>query len=918
MIEKLVYAVIGTPSERRIKELRPQLERANAFEDQVKAMADADFPRRTAELKVRVAEALASVASHEGAVARRKVRQAVFDEILPEAFALCREAARRSIGLRHFDVQLLGGMVLHSGSIAEMRTGEGKTLVATAPAYLNALSGEGVHVVTVNDYLAKRDSEWMGPVYRFLGLTVASVQHDLPNEERRQAYGCDITYVTNNEVGFDYLRDNMVVRAAERVMRPMHFAVVDEVDSILIDEARTPLIISGPAEESTDRYVVIDRLIPHLQIRFITEEEEIQAKYSGEDLGKGWDAIVDEKNHSAVLTDQGIAKAEKLLGIENLYDDLSGAWVHHITQALRAHHLYKRDVEYVVKQGENGPEVVIVDEFTGRLMPGRRWSEGLHQAVEAKESIAPREENQTLATITFQNFFKMYHKLSGMTGTAMTEADEFMEIYKLGVVEMPTNRSNVRADNPDIVYLNQRAKWRAIVADIEVQWRNSRPVLVGTRSIEKSEQLAAMLREKGVPHQVLNAKYHEMEAQIIAQAGKKGTITIATNMAGRGTDIVLGGSPTDEADAKAVVGAGGLYVMGTERHEARRIDNQLRGRCGRQGDPGETRFYLALDDELMRLFGSERIQGLMARLGMTEDEPIESPLVTRQIEGAQRRVETHNFDIRKQLLDYDNVMNKQRENIYRLRNLILDGDTVREHVELMFEEEVEVIVDELLPEDRRADQWDLEGLAARVKRSFGLDWDPAPSAETGREAMRQALLAEVKAHYAARSAEDFTGWDFREIEKMVLLQMIDQNWKGHLYDLDHVKKSIHLRAYGQKDPKIEFQKETYALFEAMRDHIREQTVEYLSRIQAPKRPPPPPPTAAIHPDASSVEAEPGAEGAEIAPRAAAPAVPSAPARSALYRTDKPAVPKTIQKIGRNDPCFCGSGKKYKKCHGTQA
>ncbi|MBI5597948.1 MAG: preprotein translocase subunit SecA [Elusimicrobia bacterium] len=915
MIEKLVYAVIGTPSERRIKELNPSLERANAFEDAVKAMPDDAFPRRTAELKARVAAAMSSVGAHEDRAVRLKTRKAVLDELLPEAFALCREAARRSIGLRHFDVQLLGGMVLHHGSIAEMRTGEGKTLVATAPAYLNALTGLGVHVVTVNDYLAKRDSEWMGPVYRFLGLTVASVQHDLPNEERRAAYACDITYVTNNEIGFDYLRDNMVVRAADRVLRPLHYAVVDEVDSILIDEARTPLIISGPSEESTDRYVVIDRLVPHLTTRFITEEEEIQAKYSGEDLGKGWDAVIDEKNHTAILTDQGISKAEKLLGIENLYDDLSGAWVHHITQALRARHLYKRDVEYVVKPGETGPEVVIVDEFTGRLMPGRRWSEGLHQAVEAKEGIVPREENQTLATITFQNFFKMYDKLSGMTGTAMTEADEFEEIYKLGVVEMPTNRPNSRSDNADIVYLNQRAKWRAIVADIEENWRRSRPILVGTRSIEKSEQLAAMLREKGVPHQVLNAKYHEMEAQIIAQAGKKGTVTIATNMAGRGTDIVLGGTPNDPEDAKAVVGLGGLYVMGTERHDARRIDNQLRGRCGRQGDPGETRFYLALDDELMRLFGSERIQGLMAKLGMTEDEPIESPLVSRQIEGAQRRVETHNFDIRKQLLDYDNVMNKQRENIYHLRNLILDNAAVRAHIDLMVDEEVETAVDECCPEDRRPDQWDLDALALRLKKTFGTDWDPKEAADRGRDELRASLLAGAKAHYEKRSGTDFAGWDFREIEKMVLLQMIDQNWKGHLYDLDHVKKSIHLRAYGQKDPKIEFQKETFALFEAMRDRIRSQTVEYLYRIQAPRRPPPPPPAAAVHPDAEG-SADAGSDAAPAGPRTPAPAVPP---RSPLFKAGgKPVVPKTIQKIGRNDPCHCGSGKKYKKCHGTQA
>jgi preprotein translocase subunit SecA len=918
MIEKMVYAVIGTPSERRLKELRPQLERMNALEAEVKALADADFPRRTAELKERVRAASADIRPDMTLEEKRRLRTLALESVLPEAFALVREAAWRSIGLRHFDVQLLGGMVLNSGSIAEMRTGEGKTLVATAPVYLNALSGLGVHVVTVNDYLAKRDAEWMGPVYRFLGLTVASVQHDLPNEERQAAYGCDITYVTNNEIGFDYLRDNMVTRAEDRVLRPLHYAVVDEVDSILVDEARTPLIISGPAEESTDRYVVIDRMIGHLKIRFITEEEEIQAKYSGEDLGKGYDAVVDEKNHNAVLTDTGIAKSEKLLGIENLYDDLSGAWVHHITQALRAHHLYKRDVEYVVKQGEKGPEVVIVDEFTGRLMPGRRWSEGLHQAVEAKEGIVPREENQTLATITFQNFFKMYEKLGGMTGTAMTEADEFMEIYKLGVVEIPTNRVNGRTDNPDIVYLNQRAKWKAIVADIEQNWRRSRPILVGTRSIEKSEQVAAMLREKGIPHQVLNAKYHEMEAQIIAQAGKKGTVTIATNMAGRGTDIVLGGTPTDAEDAKAVVAVGGLYVMGTERHDARRIDNQLRGRCGRQGDPGETRFYLALDDELMRLFGSERIQGLMEKLGMTEDEPIESPLVTRQLEGAQRRVETHNFDIRKQLLDYDNVMNKQREVVYGLRNEILDGTSVRHNVERMIEEELDAALAEHAPEDRHPESWDLSGLALYLAKAYDLAWEPPAEDRPSRGELRDGLLAAIRERYEKRSSEDFGGWNFANVERMILLQMIDTNWKGHLYDLDHVKKSIHLRAYGQKDPKIEYQRETFALFETMLDRIRQQAVEYLFHVQGPKRAAPPPPMTAVHPAPD----EPFGEGPAAAPEeGGAPSSPPAgapPPRSPLLKAGPSHVPKKIEKIGRNDPCFCGSGKKYKKCHGTDA
>ncbi|MFH1725805.1 MAG: preprotein translocase subunit SecA, partial [Elusimicrobiota bacterium] len=741
-------------------------------------------------------------------------------------------------------------------------------------------------------------------------LTVGFVQHDIDNATRRDAYNCDVTYVTNNEIGFDYLRDTMVIHREDRVMRPVHYAVVDEVDSILVDEARTPLIISGPAEESTDRYVIIERIIPLLKIRFITEEDEVQAKYSGENLGQGFDAVIDEKNHNATLTDQGIAKSEKLLGVSNLYDDLQGQWVHHITQALRAHHLYKRDVDYVVKDGE----VIIVDEFTGRLMPGRRWSEGLHQAVEAKEKLPPREENQTLATITFQNFFKMYEKLAGMTGTAMTEADEFHEIYKLGVVEMPTNRPNIRADQPDVIYLNQRGKWRAIVADIDANWRRSRPMLVGTRSIEKSESLAAMLREKGIPHQVLNAKYHEMEAQIIAQTGKKGAVTIATNMAGRGTDIVLGGSPQDKEDEKAVLASGGLYVMGTERHDARRIDNQLRGRCGRQGDPGETRFYLALDDELMRLFGSDRIQGLMGRIGMTEDEPIESPLVSRQIEGAQRRVETHNFDIRKQLLDYDNVMNKQREVVYGLRNRILDGEDVSAHVRQMLGEDLAEKLDTWAPKNAYQEKWDLVSLGTHLNRVCGISFGPTKEelADLDRDSLQRDLGEKISAAYKKREMEDFEGYNFREIEKMVLLQMIDQTWKNHLYDLDHMKKYIHLRAYGQKDPKVEYQRESFALFEVMLDRIRQQTVEYLFRIQAPRRAPRPM-MVARHERPRAAD---GGEGEPSQDEAGSSGPP--PRRSLLEKggtATASAAPQALKKIGRNSPCPCGSGKKYKKCCG---
>ena len=914
MIQELFYKIIGTPSERTLKKYKPLLEQINGLEPEIKALADADFPKKTEELKSRVAQAVEAASPEKWPSdpdvkdkLQKDIWNAALEEVLPEAFALCREAARRTIGLRHYDVQMLGGIVLNSGAIAEMRTGEGKTLVATAPIYLNALLGRGCHVVTVNDYLAKRDAEWMGPVYRFLGLTVGFVQHDIPNEERRAAYHSDVTYVTNNEVGFDYLRDNMVVRADDRVLRPLQFAIIDEVDSILIDEARTPLIISGAAEKSTDRYAIINRIMPMFNVRKITEEEEIQSKYTGEDLGKGYDAIVDEKNHTATLTEDGINKAEKLLGIANLYDDLEGEWVHHITQALRAHHLYDRDVEYVVKDGE----VIIVDEFTGRLMPGRRWSDGLHQAVEAKEQLPPKEENQTLATITFQNFFKLYKKFGGMTGTAMTEEDEFLEIYQVPVYEIPTHFPMIRQDMPDFIYRTEREKYNAIVEEIKEYWTKGRPVLVGTRSIEKSEKLAAMLRAVGIPHQVLNAKYHEMEAQIIAQAGRKGAVTIATNMAGRGTDILLGGNPQDAAELEQVKTLGGLHVLGTERHEARRIDNQLRGRCGRQGDPGSSRFYLALDDELMRLFGSDRLSSLMEKLGMTEGEVIESRLVSSQIENAQRRVETHNFDIRKQLTDYDNVMNKQREVVYRLRNEILDNESVAEQIKLMIEEDLNEKIETSCPGDSYPETWDLAALKTYLERSFGLEWNPSEEEvrKLEKEQLRAVLLESAMELYARRD-KDFEGFNFREIEKMVLLQMIDRAWKGHLYDLDHLKKSIGLRAYAQLDPKVEYQKESFNLFETMLARVREQSVEYIFKVQAPKAPPPPPQVVESGP------AEPGTAPAAPSNGVKTAAAAGAPKRSALQKEPAAArVPADIQKIGRNDPCYCGSGKKYKKCHG---
>ncbi|HEX4047670.1 MAG TPA: preprotein translocase subunit SecA, partial [Elusimicrobiota bacterium] len=778
MIKKMFEMVVGTASERTLKRYRPMLERINALEEEAKARPDEAFPKRTAELMALVAERFETIGiptdDDEYREKRKEAEIEVLNEFLPEAFALCREAARRSIGLRHFDVQFLGGMVLHNGSIAEMRTGEGKTLVATAPAYLNALVGKGVHVVTVNDYLAKRDSEWMGPVFRFLGLTVGVVQHDVSNQERQAAYRCDITYVTNNEIGFDYLRDNMVVRKEDRVLRPLYYAIIDEVDSILVDEARTPLIISGAAEKSTERYAIVNRLIPHLKVRLITEEEEIQAKYTETDLQKGWDAIVDEKNHTAILTEEGISKVEALLGIKNLYDDLEGEWVHHVTQALRAYHLYKRDVEYVVKDGE----CIIVDEFTGRLMPGRRWSDGLHQAVEAKENLPPKEENQTLATITFQNFFKIYRKRSGMTGTAMTEEDEFLEIYNMEVREIPTNRVIARKDLPDQVYKSEREKFNAIIEQIKELWKQGRPVLVGTRSIEKSEKIAAMLRGIGIPHRVLNAKYHEMEASIISQAGAKASVTIATNMAGRGTDILLGGNPQDLEQYEEIKKVGGLHVLGTERHESRRIDNQLRGRCARQGDPGSTQFFLALDDELMRLFGSDKIAPLMERLGMQEGEVIESGLVSYQIENAQRRVETHNFDIRKQLLDYDNVMNKQREVIYKLRDNVLFGASVSHQIRAMIVEDIASEVDIAVGKSQDATAWDVATLGAYLERTFGLEWAPTKEELRGLtdETLKKELTKAALDIYARRP-EEFSGYDFKEVEKMILLQMIDKAWK---------------------------------------------------------------------------------------------------------------------------------------------
>ncbi|MDR1474211.1 MAG: preprotein translocase subunit SecA [Endomicrobium sp.] len=863
MIKSILGKIFGSQNERDIKAIRPIVEKVNSFEDSIKKLNDDELKAKTIEFRDRLAKG------------------ATLDDILPEAFACVREASVRTIGLRHFDVQIIGGYILHTGRIAEMRTGEGKTLVATLAAYLNALPQAGVHVVTVNDYLAKRDKEWMGKVYEKLGLTVGNVGHDTSKEERKVAYNCDITYVTNNEIGFDYLRDNMVISKDDRVLRPLNYAIIDEVDSILIDEARTPLIISGAAEQSSDKYYISDRIVPMLKGRRITESEEIKAKYDNVDLSKGYDYLVDEKNHSVVLTEQGVQKAEKFLGVKNIYDDLQSEWVHHITQAIRAHNLYRKDIEYVVKNGD----VVIVDEFTGRLMPGRRWSDGLHQAIEAKEHLKIADENQTLATITFQNFFRMYKKISGMTGTASTETEEFWEIYKLGVVEVPTNNPMARKDHGDVIYRTEKEKDEAIVKEIEYLWKKGQPVLVGTRSIEKSEKISSMLRKKGISHNVLNAKYHEQEAQIIAGAGTKGAVTIATNMAGRGTDIVLGaGDPIQNEEVKNL---GGLHIIGTERHESRRIDNQLRGRSGRQGDNGSTKFYLSMEDELMRLFGSDRMSLMMQKLGLKEGEDIHHPWISKAVENAQRKVEGMNFDIRKQLIDFDNVMNKQREAVYRLRNEILEGEDVSDTIKDMLKESVEENLDTWCV-GKYAEEWDFTSIDAWLFRTFGIKYEIENKDEINlltKEALQENIYNKIIECYEKRKKE-VTSELFAHIERMVLLQMIDTSWKDHLHELDQLRRSVGFRAYAQKDPKIEYQKESFSLFESMMKRIRENTIEYVFKVQ-------------VNVKTQNVNHESAQISHELENKI----------------NDKKVKPQDLNKIGRNDLCPCGSGKKYKKCCG---
>ncbi|HMX91493.1 MAG: preprotein translocase subunit SecA [Nitrospira sp.] len=901
MLTQVLNIIFGSKNDREIKALRPIVERINGLESSLTPLSDQALAEKTQEFKKRLQDG------------------ETLEDILPEAFAVCREMSRRRLNMRHFDVQLIGGMILNKGRIAEMKTGEGKTLVATLPLYLNALEGKGAHLVTVNDYLAKRDASWMAQLYHALGLTVGIIQHDAsflydPTYEaadkrlqhlrpcsRHEAYRAEITYGTNNEYGFDYLRDNLIVSdLSQCVQRPLHFAIVDEVDSILIDEARTPLIISGPTDQTTDLYYRINSIIPQLKPEH--------------------DYTIEEKTKTASLTEEGNVRVEKLLGVDNLYDLQHMDLVHHVVKALQAYALYKRDVDYVVKDGE----VIIVDEFTGRLMPGRRWSDGLHQAVEAKEGVKIANENQTLASVTFQNYFRMYKKLAGMTGTADTEAGEFAKIYNLDVNVVPTNRSMIRKDYADVVFRTEKEKFTAIVEEIKDCHERGQPVLVGTISIEKSERLAGYLSRNGIKHNVLNAKFHEKEAEIIAQAGRKGAVTIATNMAGRGTDILLGGNAdflfkrilyqddtlTDarkqeifdeikadcEKDKQAVVAAGGLHILGTERHESRRIDNQLRGRAGRQGDPGSSRFYLSLEDDLMRIFASERVSQMMLKLGMEEGVPIEHGMVTRAIANAQKKVEAHNFEVRKQLLEYDDVMNKQREVIYQHRHAVLAGEHIQQDIHDMMKDLVNAFVETYCPADQYQEEWDYNGLGEALQGQFALDITQGKGSvadhfkDVGRDAMIEEIQTQVRRAYDHKEQE--LGSELmRYLEKMLLLQVIDHHWKDHLLGMDHLRDGIGLRGYGQKDPLIEYKREGFDMFSSMMERIKSDVLERMFRVQAVRGEQPPPP----------------------APE------PIPPPRMVLNRSDEPAT-QTVQsqgdKTGRNDPCPCGSGKKFKKCHGA--
>jgi len=923
--------IIGTQNERELKRLRPLVEKINSLGAGVQKLSDGQLSQKTAEFRKRLADG------------------ETLDDILPEAFGVVREVAARTINMRHFDVQLIGGIVLHQGKIAEMATGEGKTLVATLSAYLNALSGKGVHIITVNDYLARRDREWMGPVFEFLGLTVGVIQHDMDPQLRQMAYGSDITYGTNNEFGFDYLRDNMVVRKEDMVQRELNYGIVDEVDSILIDEARTPLIISGPSEESTDKYYICDKIVPRLKGRIILEKDEIDAKFKGIDLSKGYDYIIDEKANTAHLTEDGEIKAAKMLGIENMHDISTMEYRHHIIQALKAHNLFEKDVDYVVKEGE----VLIVDEFTGRLMPGRRWSDGLHQAIEAKEGLKIERENQTLATITFQNYFRMYKKLAGMTGTAMTEAQEFSHIYKLDTVSIPTNRPLVRNNYTDVIYKTENEKFNAVCNEIDELYRKGRPVLVGTISIEKSERLSSMLKRRAIPHNVLNAKYHEMEATIVAQAGRLNAITIATNMAGRGTDILLGGNPefmvNDWLKAKGmspkdasqeerekwmaearqkvkdehekVVDLDGLHIIGTERHESRRIDNQLRGRSGRQGDPGSSRFYISLKDDLMRLFGSDRISTIYDRLGIEEGQDIQHPLVTKAIEVAQKRVEQHNFDIRKHVLEYDNVMNKQREVIYEERKKILLGENVREHIHEIIEELLDdAIIMYMNPDVHKVD-WKYAEFNEWLWSKFNIRIQNLEEIVEGRdsEAILDYLFEAVKAAYLEKEKKMPPGL-MSQLEKMIMLQVIDTKWKDHLYAMDNLREGIGLRAYGQRDPLVEYQHEGYDMFMEMIEAIKHETVEFLFKVQAAREEGlnrgvfQSVPKEFVKTEATPMSMIPVSKPGSGEFEKELPEDPI-PQGYGAGRPSAEQYKRSGPKVGRNDPCPCGSGRKYKKCCG---
>ena len=956
----ILTKIFGTKDDRDIKRMMPVVESINALEAELEAVSEDQLRERYAALREQVQKQLAPIYDAErkaleepntdsqarqnlrGALAkqRRSEESVVLNQALPETFALVREVSKRRIGMRHFDVQLIGGMVLNQGRIAEMKTGEGKTLVATLPACLNALTGEGVHIVTVNDYLAKRDAEWMGPIYRGLGLEVGIIVHEKDDQQRHDAYRADITYGTNNEFGFDYLRDNMKFELRDLAQRPHNFAIVDEVDSILIDEARTPLIISGPSEDATDKYYRIDRIIPKLK--------------------KEDDFTIDEKRRQVALTEEGVTNVEGLLSIENLYDPVNLELLHHVNQGLRAHTMYKRDVDYMVKDGQ----VLIVDEFTGRLMPGRRWSDGLHQAVEAKEGVKIERENQTMATITFQNYFRMYRKLSGMTGTAETEAGEFAKIYNLDVTVVPTNRVLIRLENPDIVYRTQREKYTAVVEELRALRESGQPVLVGTISIAKSETLSELLKKAGIPHNVLNAKQHEKEAYIVAQAGRCGQITLSTNMAGRGTDIVLGGNPelmakdellenggaealpegeekfgrdeeffyfhyqglcyrvktsvwdetfgrykTDTGTEHAkVIELGGLHILGTERHESRRIDNQLRGRAGRQGDPGSSRFFLSLEDDLLRIFGGDRIKGLMLKLGMEEGVPIESGLITRRVEAAQKAVEGQNFEARKHLLEYDDVMNKQRQAVYTMRRESLEGTDLREEIRSMTLDFTSHILDSTCPPDGHAESWNLDGLKTELRRQFNLDLlgltnpnggGPVNPAEMKRHELAELIDTSVEKIYATKES-DIGAEQMRQLERIIRLQIIDAQWKDHLLAQDHLKEGIGLRGYGQKDPLVEYKRESFNMFEEMLDRVDSETLRYLYFVRAVSED--------VEEEERRMQARRRQQASELRMQGGGDAPPEKP------RT----VRRAQQKVGRNEPCPCGSGKKYKKCHGKAA